>query len=234
MRVVDKERRESGYIVAPMGLQRFERRLERLVEGAFNKVSRSDLQPVEIGRRLVREVDAGRTLGVRGTVAPNRFTIMIGPDDTERFASFSDALERELQEAVREHARDEGYHFIGPVEVHIETDDRAKRGDLRVTAEIAQAEGGMIGALVLPDGRRVQLGEQVAVIGRLPDCAVSLSDPQVSRHHAEIRPDHIGYRLFDLGSMNGTLVNGTRVNDHALRDGDVIIVGGTSIRYEES
>ena len=101
-----------------MGLQRFERRLERLVEGAFTKAFRSGLQPVEIGRRLVREMDAGRTLGVRGRVAPNRFSVWLSPDDSERFSGFADALQRELQDAVREHARDENYHFIGPVELY--------------------------------------------------------------------------------------------------------------------
>jgi pSer/pThr/pTyr-binding forkhead associated (FHA) protein len=68
----------------------------------------------------------------------------------------------------------------------------------------------------------------------MPDCAVSLSDPQVSRHHAEVRPDRTGYRVVDLGSMNGTLVNGTRITEHPLQDGDVILVGATSVRYEES
>ena len=72
------------------------------------------------------------------------------------------------------------------------------------------------------------------MIGRLPECAVALSDPQVSRHHAEVRPDHDGYRVVDLGSTNGTLVNGTRVAEHALRDGDEIVVGQHPIRYEES
>jgi hypothetical protein len=217
-----------------MGLQRFERRLERLVEGAFTKAFRSGLQPVEIGRRLVREVDAGRTLGVRGTVVPNRFAVHLSPEDAERFAGFTDVLQRELQDAVREHARDEGYHFIGPVEVLIDVDERRKRGDMKVVAEIAEAEGGLIGALVLPDGRRVQLGQETAVIGRMPECAVSLSDPQVSRHHAEVRPGHGGYRVVDLGSMNGTLVNGTRITEQPLRDGDVIVIGATSVRYEES
>ena len=87
-----------------MGLQRFERRLERLVEGAFTKAFRSGLQPVEIGRRLVRELDAGRTVGVRGMVAPNRFSVWLSAEDAERFAGFMDALQRELQDAVREHA----------------------------------------------------------------------------------------------------------------------------------
>ena len=65
-----------------MGLQRFERRLERLVEGGFGKAFRSGLQPVEIGRRLVRELDAGRTLGVRGTVVPNHFVVLRLPKPT--------------------------------------------------------------------------------------------------------------------------------------------------------
>ena len=217
-----------------MGLQRFERRLERLVEGAFTKAFRSGLQPVEIGRRLVRELDAGRTLGVHGRVAPNRFSVWLSPDDSERFAGFADVLQRELQDAVREHARDENYHFIGPVEVLIGVDERRKRGDMKVVAEIVEAEDGRIGAIVFPDGRRVRLGQEMAMIGRLPECAVALSDPQVSRHHAEVRPDHDGYRLVDLGSMNGTLVNGTRIAEHALRDGDEIVVGATTLRYEES
>jgi FhaA, N-terminal domain/FHA domain len=217
-----------------MGLQRFERRLERLVEGAFTKAFRSGLQPVEIGRRLVRELDAGRTLGVRGSVVPNRFSVWLSPEDADRFSGFMDALQRELEDAAREHARDEGYHFLGPVEVLVGVDERRKRGDLSIVAEIVAAEDGRNGALVLPDGRRVQLAEAVARIGRMPDCAVSLSDPQVSRHHAEVRPDHDGFRVVDLGSMNGTLVNGVRISEHVLRDGDEITIGATTIRYEES
>src|SRR5438445_3515180 len=84
-----------------MGLQRFERRLERLVEGTFSKAFRGGgLQPVEIGRRVGRQMDTGRTLGVRGTVAPNKFTIWLSRDDLERFSGFHDALARELADAV--------------------------------------------------------------------------------------------------------------------------------------
>src|SRR5438270_4637815 len=217
-----------------MGLQRFERRLERLVEGAFSKAFRSGLQPVEIGRRIAREMDAGRTLGVRGPVAPNRITVRLSNEDLERFAGFRDALVAELADAAREHARDEGYHFSGPVEVTIEADENARRGDLQGRAEIIAGAVGMPGTVVLPDGRRVQLGEEPAVIGRLPDCAVALTDPQVSRHHAEIRRDERGYRVVDLDSMNGIQVNGVQVREHLLADGDVIVVGATEIRYEES
>lgn len=217
-----------------MGLQAFERRLERLVEGAFTKAFRSGLQPLEIGRRLVRELDAGRTAGVHGVVAPNHFTVALSPDDFERFATFRDALARELADAAREHARDENYHFVGPVEVELVEDEHRRQGDLKVQAIIEQGEGGWSASLVLPDGRRVALGEEKATIGRLPDCAVPLSDPQVSRTHAYVRRGPDGFRVVDLGSTNGTTVNGTIVTEHLLRDGDEIVVGNTTIRYEES
>src|SRR5213078_2994520 len=100
-----------------MGLQQFERRLERLVEGVFAKAFKSGLQPVELGRRLTREMDANRTLGVRGTIAPNHFVFELSQSDFQRFAAFEEALRRELAEAARQHARDENYEFLGPVEV---------------------------------------------------------------------------------------------------------------------
>ena len=217
-----------------MGLQRFERRLERLVEGGFGKAFRTGLQPVEIGRRLVRELESGRSLGVRGTVAPNRFTVRISEADRARFEGFQDALVTELTETVRDAARASNYRFAGPVEVSIAVDPRFGVGDLAVDAAIIASPDGLTGALVMPDGRRVQLGEEPVRIGRLPDCAIALSDSQVSRHHAEVRLADQGFAVVDLGSLNGTTVNGVTVQEHTLTDGDVIGVGETAIRYEES
>jgi hypothetical protein len=217
-----------------MGLQRFERRLERLVEGGFGKAFRTGLQPVEIGRRLVRELESGRSLGVRGTVAPNRFTVRISEADRARFEGFQAALVAELTETVRDAARASNYRFAGPVEVSIAVDPRFGVGDLAVDAAIIASPDGLTGALVMPDGRRVQLGEEPVRIGRLPDCAIALSDSQVSRHHAEVRRADQGFAVVDLGSLNGTTVNGVAVQEHSLADGDVIAVGETAIRYEES
>jgi hypothetical protein len=217
-----------------MGLQRFERRLERLVEGGFGKAFRSGLQPVEIGRRLVRELDSRRQIGVRGTVAPNHFVVRISDTDLARFEGFQDALVSELCETVRDSARASDYRFVGPVVVSLDVDPRFGVGDLAVDATIVASEAGATGALVLPDGRRVQLGEDPVRIGRLPDCAIALSDTQVSRHHAEVHRGEQGFAVVDLGSLNGTTVNGVTVQEHALVDGDVIGVGETEIRYEES
>ena len=110
-----------------MGIRGFERRLERLVEGTFARAFKSGLRPVELGRRLVREMDDNRSVGVRGgTVVPNAFTVALSASDLEQFEGVQDSLVRELGEAAREHARDEGYSFMGPVEVDLLVDAPAR------------------------------------------------------------------------------------------------------------
>jgi hypothetical protein len=218
-----------------MGLQQFERRLERLVEGTFAKAFRSGLQPVELGRRLSREMDLQRTVGVHGLIAPNQFKVAVSPVDAERFSSFSEALVRELSEAVREHARDEGYHFVGPVQVELDPDPSLGKGEFLVASEIASGPGGhAAGSLRLPDGSRVAVGDEPVSIGRQAECDVVLEDSNVSRHHAEVRRQGEEYVFVDLGSTNGSKVNGTRVKQQALSDGDEITLGKTLIRFEAS
>ena len=218
-----------------MGLKQFEQRLERLVEGVFAKTFRSGLEPVELGRRLTREMDMERVVGVNGRVAPNHFEISLGPDDCRRFASVSEALTRELAEAVRDHAREEGYSFMGPVTVQLAEDESLGKGEFLVASEMLEAPGGAaVGSLALPDGSRVVIGEEPVSIGRLPECDVAVSDPNVSRRHAEVRRRGNDFIVVDLGSTNGTKVNGAGVRERRLVDGDDITVGGTHIRFEAS
>ncbi|HSS12064.1 MAG TPA: DUF3662 and FHA domain-containing protein, partial [Acidimicrobiales bacterium] len=214
-------------------LQQFERRLERLVEGAFAKAFRSGLQPVEIGRRLTREMDLRRTVAPRGTIAPNHFTVAISKADRDRFAPIESELIDELVLVAREHARSEGYLFLGSVTIDLLTDPDVSPGRLLVAGEITQAGGGPSG-LLLPDGRRITLGIDPVTIGRLPECDIAVSDPNVSRRHAQVRPadDGAGYLVIDLGSTNGTKVNGIGIRGHRLQHGDEIMVGSTRVRYE--
>jgi hypothetical protein len=219
-----------------MGLKGFERRLERMVEGVFAGLFKTGLRPVELGRRLVREMDDERTVDVRGrTVVPNHFTVELASSDHAQFADIADTLARELADAAREHARDEGYSFLGPVEVDLVTSDGMRTGAFQISARMKQGEGGAgVGSLVLPTGERVPLGEHVLTIGRLPESNIVLADPNVSRSHAEIRPRGLGYVLVDLGSTNGSRVNGVRVGEHVLVDGDELAFGGTRMRFEAS
>jgi Protein of unknown function (DUF3662)/FHA domain len=217
-----------------MGLQGFERRLERLVEGVFAKAFRGGLQPVELGRRLTREMDGQRTNALRGILVPNAFTFALSQADHERFQTFEDALTRELADAAREHAREEGYHFIGPVEVTLETDKGLSAGMFMLKAEVVEGEGGVVGALVTPEGRRIPVGDDPVTIGRLPECDIVLADSKVSRRHAEVRRDGVGVLVVDLGSTNGTQVNGAGVRERSINDGDTITVGNTILRFEAS
>lgn len=219
-----------------MGLQQFERRLERMVEGVFAKAFRSSLKPVELGRRLTREMDLRRTVGVRGElIAPNRFTIAVSPSDAEQFATFEDALTRELADAAREHARDEHYMFLGPVEVQIEKDAGLTTGQFLLAGEVKEGETrGPVGSIVTAEGTRLNIGAEPLTIGRLPECDIVVSDPAVSRRHAEIRRRDGQFVVVDLDSTNGTRVNGTGVKDRVLADGDEIRVGTVSVRFEAS
>ncbi len=218
-----------------MGLQQFENRLERIVEGTLAKPFRSNLQPVEIGRRLTREMDLHRRVGVRGLIAPNYFTVTLSSDDVDRFANFIDALSRELADAAREHAKVEGYAFVGPVEVQIFEGTRLRTGRFTVSADVKEGVDGLVVAeLVLPDGNRVQVGSDPLVIGRMPECAVVLGDSNVSRRHAELRRSGDTVLVTDLGSTNGTKVNGSPIREQPLVSGDEITVGSTTLVFEMS
>jgi hypothetical protein len=213
-----------------MGLQKFEQSLERLVEGVFAKAFRTGLQPVEIGRRLVREMDLNRTLGVRGTIVPNEFTILLGPADRERFAPLEQTLITELIDTAREHARDQGYRFVGVVSVALDTDPTLGTGTFRLDAEVVEGAAGA--SVVLPDGTRFTIGEQVMTVGRAPECDIVLSDPTVSKRHLELQRRGTAVTLTDLGSTNGTKVNDHRVHEMVLTDGDTIRLGATVLRFE--
>lgn len=221
---------------AAMGIRGFERRLERMVEGAFARAFKSGLRPVELGRRLIREMDDNRSVGVRGgTLVPNDFTVHLSESDLEQFEGVQDSLARELADAAREHARDEGYAFMGPVEVHFEVDGRLRTGAFQIAGRMVEGEGGAgAGSIVLPSGDRFSLTESIISVGRHPESNLVLADPNVSRNHAEIRPQGDRFVVVDLGSTNGTKVNGVRVTTQVLEDGDEVSFGNTRMRFEAS
>lgn len=218
-----------------MGLQKFEGRLERLFDGALSRAFRSDLHPVEIGRRLTREMDLQRRVGVHGLISPNSFVVHISTNDFDRFETFLDALVRELEEAAREHARTEEYVFVGPVSVAILEDRQEKRGRFAIVSEVQEGPSGLPAAsIVLGDGERVVIGPEPMTIGRLPESSITVNDPNASRRHAELRRVGNDVILVDLSSTNGTRVNGAAVRERTLADGDEIVIGTTALRFETS
>ena len=211
-----------------VGLRSVERRLERFVDGAVGRFFRGGVRPVEIGHRIAREMADSRSVGVRGqAVVANCFDVTLAPDDLARFAEVEDSLVRELCDAARDVARTEGWQFMGPVQVVLSADETLRGGQIGLAARLKEADGAS-GVLHLGDGQQVVLGEFRVTFGRLPDCTITFDDPNVSREHAEIRPDGGGFVLTDLGSTNGTRVNGSPITTHRLTDGDRVTFGGTT------
>lgn len=218
-----------------MGLSDFERKLERGVEGVFGRVFRSGVSPVEIGRKLVREMDVRRTVGVNGaSLAPNSFVVLMAQADFDQVADMEDTLAHELAHAAKDHASTERYRFVGPVEVFFEIDPAQRPGVVLVDARFRQPEpGAVVAGLLLPGGNRIPLSDQIVTIGRSTDSTIPLTDKNASRRHAEIRPVDGAFVVVDLASTNGTAVNGRKIAEHTLRDGDEVVIGGTSLRFEQ-
>jgi len=182
-------------------------------------------------------MDDHRTVDVKGQrVVPNDFQILLAADDHAGFADIEDALRTELVEAVREYAREEGYHFMGPVMVDLRVDNSLKPGRFGITSQIKQGEAGRRpGTIVMPSGDRIELADGRNLIGRLSDCRIVISDGNTSRHHAEMHRSGSGFVISDLGSTNGTYLNGERLTaDRRVNDGDIITVGSVNLRFEAS
>lgn len=219
-----------------MGLQSLEHRLERMVDGVFRR-SRGAIRPIELGRRLMREMDDNRSVDVKGRrMVPNDFTVLLSPGDHTSFADIEQTLTTELAEAAREYAREESYHFLGPVAVRLVVDNELRGGRFGIISQMKQAAAGVgAGSIVLPSGGRIELEPGITTVGRLPDSGISIADTNVSRTHAELKANQFGYFVTDLGSTNGTMVNGIRiVGEHRLKDGDIVSFGSTHVRFEES
>ena len=223
-------------------LRDFERRLGNLVEGFFAATFRSGLQPVELAKRLMREMEAGRTVGVRDVWAPNHFVVTLSEEDGSRFEQAEHALVTELQQVVRETALERGWGMVGPPEVEFEIDGALARGRFRCSASFVEGPGQVPPAvpaagsatLSLLDGDRVTDTfriEGTTTLGRMPGCDVVIADPGASRQHARIERRNDVYVLVDLGSTNGTLVNGEPVSEPSLADGDRITVGSTVLEF---
>lgn len=223
-------------------LRDFERRLGGLVEGLFSKTFRSGVQPIEIARHVVRAQDGGRQVGVQEVWAPNHFQVVLSPDDAERYEHAESAIAGELKQVIRENAGERGYGLVGPPEIEFVVDENLRKGDLDVHASLVEGAEKIApsGPIDIPrlvvhdeDGstRNVPLAKEVVTIGRLPDCEVVLNDRGASRRHAQIRTRDGISTLTDLGSTNGTRLNGATVQSRALEEGDRITIGTTVLEY---
>jgi hypothetical protein len=250
-----------------------ERRLEGLLEGMFAKMFRSGLQPIEVGRRIVREMEENRTVSVNNrTYAPNEFRIQLGAEDYARFEPMGPALEREFSELVIEAAKERRWNLMGMPRISFHEHETLRRGDFRteamLTADPGSApkaasthepnaedpsatraiqmntaerlgirSGGATLVVLGQDGDakdKISITNPPVTIGRLSANDVVLADPNVSRRHAELRLAEGAWTIADLGSTNGTLVNGKLTQELPLDHGDLLRFGSSELRFELS
>ncbi len=223
-------------------LDKFEKGVEKAVSGAFARAFKSEVQPVEIASALRRELDEKAAVLARGrTIVPNHFTVVLSTEDYDRFAEWAQTLADELAETVLSHADRHRYEFVGPVQVTLAAEDGIEVGLLDVESQTVRGAltpagpGADAGGRPVVDvaGRTYVLSQSVTTIGRDEACDIVLPDSGVSRRHCELVVDTTGPRvrlaIRDLGSTNGTLVDGERVTNYLLSVGSVVTVGRTEI-----
>jgi pSer/pThr/pTyr-binding forkhead associated (FHA) protein len=243
-------------------LRSIESKLESLFEGVFGRAFRSNVQPVELARKLAKEMDDHRNVSVSRVYVPNEYTVYLSPRDRDQFAGYEDSLREELADYLTEHARRERYVLLTTPEVKLETDEDLDVGEFGIAtrlvrgprppggAPVTSAAGATMvykspppapleeeepesDAAITIDGEEHPLPNHPVVLGRSKDCDIRLADPNVSRRHAEIRPNGLGWTIVDLDSTNGIEVDGKRVKELALTDGARFTIGTTQVAFSQ-
>lgn len=278
--------------------QRFERRLEGLVGGAFARVFKGQVEPVEIGTALQREAsDRKHVMGNGEIMCPNRYRVTLSQSDYERLVPWESQLTNALAELVQDHLDENRWTTIGDIEVYLARDDELHTGVFGVASRMESSAPprrrphdslsvpapSMVPSPAYPDyadpyqqappptpyysappmppqpqpqpgpppgpmpglspghpalvvdstGQRYELRVGSNLIGRGSDSDLQLLDQGVSRRHLDVQFDGQRATVYDLGSTNGTTVNGHEVGSHTLRHGDVVRVGHTRLVFHQ-
>lgn len=213
-------------------LDSFEKGLERAVNSAFAKTFRSSIQPVEIASALRRELDTRAAVVSRDRIlAPNQLEVRLAPNDLQSMQALGAALSDELYSLVQQHAKRQGYSFAGPLTISLVVDDALADGTLHVASKTEkQAQVSWVPVLDI-DGTRHTITKSRTVIGRGSDADITVADPGTSRKHIEVLWDGERAMVRDLGSTNGSLLDGQRFTEAALSPEQTVLIGRTSIVF---
>jgi hypothetical protein len=212
-------------------LDSFEQGLERVVNGAFAKTFKSGLQPLEVTAALRRELDTKAAVVSRDRIlAPNQFTVRLAPADFERMTGLGDALIDEFTQLVQQHAAAQHYSFAGGIAITLAEDPALSQGMVRIDSVNVKGEVDWVPLLdIAGDQHRLAPGR--TVIGRGSDADITIDDPGTSRQHIEILWDGTRGQVKDLGSTNGSKLNGVRLTTAPLQPDSVIELGRTRIVF---
>ncbi|MEZ4523059.1 MAG: DUF3662 and FHA domain-containing protein [Thermomicrobiales bacterium] len=239
-------------------LDRFESFFQRVMEDSVGRIFRTPVQPAEIGRRLERAMESNQVISVEGVIVPNDYEVILNPLDMVVFADFVSALCRQMEDWLIDMASDRGYGFVDHVRVQIRGDENVGRRTIYVDSSIVELpdfdrerddelqrtevmrviqETGNIPPRLLRfvqgpiSGDSVILRRELLTIGRALDNDIVVDSAEVSRHHARIEYHAPDFLLLDLGSTNGTTVNGSQIQQHELSFGDRVTMGNVVFEF---
>lgn len=204
--------------------------MERFADGLSATVFRGRMQPVDLANRLVRQADLLVTESPIGPEIPNFFDIAVSTGDMAPDMDMA-PLEEELKHTLAMTAAGRGWRTGGPIGVRLRVDKSVGRGSIRCVATPLPAEMPAWGELAEHRGaRRFPLADNRVVVGRSTDADVTLEEAEVSRLHAVLFREGGGLWVTDLGSANGTSVNGQPVagKPFEVGPGDMLSFGPTT------
>ena len=218
----------------------------------FARAYGSAIRPLNLGRELLGLIDS---MDKSSPINPD-FVVNLNATDYEAFADIEKHLLRELAEAATQFAERNDLRHQAPISVILRVDDAIKVGTFSITNEIEleiMTDAGVVAkvseiaepmnssprlveaALVLQNGERITLDTDSLKIGRQASCRIVFNDSNVSREHAQLRRSADGWKLLDLGSTNGTKINGVKITEEQLLvNGDELGFGTSSAKFEIS
>jgi len=230
-------------------LDLIEARLQALIESSVELVARGDAQH-RLAHQLVEAAQKNlQTDSDNRSIAPNLYTIFLHPDSLAYWTGHGSLLDS-IGKMLRDVAREYDVYFNHDPQILLQPDIHLSLEGIRVEASDQPNQDGQTAAFALPAApaqrnipanafliyegdKTFELNQMVVNIGRRSDNHIVLSDPRVSRAHAQIRAIRGQYVLFDLNSTGGTMVNGRRIHQCALKPGDVISLSGVPLIYGE-
>ena len=234
-------------------LDNLEQRLDRIVNGSFSKAFKSEVQPVELGAALQQEIDNRADTITGQTVVPNIFIIELGSVDHDRLETYFETLSVELGTLADAYSSEQRYTTVDSAHISFDLDPELETGVFRIRSTAAKRPADVVAAsLVAKDvtpqvpltsftpeatpyltsitGEEFKITKSVTNIGRGVEADIQIDDTSVSRLHCAIV---LGSEVLvrDLGSTNGTVVDGARATESILRDGSIIKVGNITLTY---
>ncbi len=189
-------------------LRNLEAKLEGLFEGAFSRTFKSKVQPVEIARKLAKEMTDNKTVSIARTYVPNQYAVWLSPDDRSQFEGYEDGLKKELSDYLLEHARSEGLALLTRPSIEFETDERLRLGEFGIQAMLVRP----------PDDERPEIEPEPADFGHTMVYSV---DREARRLEPPARG--AGGRAMLVGGGKRTVLSGNRVVIGRSRDCDVTL-----------